>query len=172
MCVSHTAPNIMLDTEFIPQLPSSVCLSVWCLPPVWTLMFVFYCSYVWNEMQWSFTSSYFFPGQRAPPHQIGDAALPRSDPNLSAPDKGRPRRLTPVCSFPDSHNTTHWIHRGGKEILKVLRAAWFHMFLCFITEFSWCSSACFDYPKNVWKVSVRHVFSPVFTARRQVLALC
>ncbi|KAM6986822.1 dedicator of cytokinesis protein 4b isoform 3-T3 [Aplochiton taeniatus] len=28
------------------------------------------------------------PAQRAPPHQIGDATLPRSDPNLSAPDKG------------------------------------------------------------------------------------
>ncbi|XP_029681223.1 dedicator of cytokinesis protein 4b isoform X4 [Takifugu rubripes] len=27
------------------------------------------------------------PSQRAPPHQIGDATLPRSDPNLSAPDK-------------------------------------------------------------------------------------
>ncbi|XP_034381917.1 dedicator of cytokinesis protein 4b isoform X6 [Cyclopterus lumpus] len=30
------------------------------------------------------------PAQRAPPHQIGDATLPRSDPNLSAPDKVRP----------------------------------------------------------------------------------
>ncbi|TWW64578.1 Dedicator of cytokinesis protein 4 [Takifugu flavidus] len=30
------------------------------------------------------------PSQRAPPHQIGDATLPRSDPNLSAPDKVRP----------------------------------------------------------------------------------
>uniref|UniRef100_A0A8C6U0J6 Dedicator of cytokinesis 4b n=1 Tax=Neogobius melanostomus TaxID=47308 RepID=A0A8C6U0J6_9GOBI len=29
------------------------------------------------------------PAQRAPPHQIGDATLPRSDPNLSAPDKGK-----------------------------------------------------------------------------------
>ncbi|XP_056132653.1 dedicator of cytokinesis protein 4b [Lampris incognitus] len=28
--------------------------------------------------------------QRAPPHQIGDTTLPRSDPNLSAPDKVRP----------------------------------------------------------------------------------
>uniref|UniRef100_A0A7N6AJK2 Dedicator of cytokinesis protein 4 n=1 Tax=Anabas testudineus TaxID=64144 RepID=A0A7N6AJK2_ANATE len=28
------------------------------------------------------------PAQRAPPHQIGDTTLPRSDPNLSAPDKG------------------------------------------------------------------------------------
>nr|XP_019966038.1 PREDICTED: dedicator of cytokinesis protein 4-like isoform X4 [Paralichthys olivaceus] len=28
------------------------------------------------------------PAQRAPPHQIGDSTLPRSDPNLSAPDKG------------------------------------------------------------------------------------
>uniref|UniRef100_H3CJ97 Dedicator of cytokinesis 4b n=1 Tax=Tetraodon nigroviridis TaxID=99883 RepID=H3CJ97_TETNG len=27
------------------------------------------------------------PAQRAPPHQIGDTSLPRSDPNLSAPDK-------------------------------------------------------------------------------------
>ncbi|XP_074553893.1 dedicator of cytokinesis protein 4b isoform X2 [Halichoeres trimaculatus] len=30
------------------------------------------------------------PAQRAPPHQIGDTTLPRSDPNLSAPDKVRP----------------------------------------------------------------------------------
>ncbi|KAF7670188.1 hypothetical protein LDENG_00035470 [Lucifuga dentata] len=30
------------------------------------------------------------PSQRAPPHQIGDTTLPRSDPNLSAPDKVRP----------------------------------------------------------------------------------
>ncbi|KAM9328557.1 dedicator of cytokinesis protein 4b isoform 4-T4 [Pholidichthys leucotaenia] len=28
------------------------------------------------------------PAQRAPAHQIGDGTLPRSDPNLSAPDKG------------------------------------------------------------------------------------
>lgn len=28
--------------------------------------------------------------QRAHPHQIGDTTLPRSDPNLSAPDKGKP----------------------------------------------------------------------------------
>ncbi|KAI4802937.1 hypothetical protein KUCAC02_006504 [Chaenocephalus aceratus] len=28
------------------------------------------------------------PAQRAAPHQIGDTTLPRSDPNLSAPDKG------------------------------------------------------------------------------------
>ncbi|XP_019738611.1 dedicator of cytokinesis protein 4b isoform X5 [Hippocampus comes] len=28
------------------------------------------------------------PAQRAAPHHIGDATLPRSDPNLSAPDKG------------------------------------------------------------------------------------
>lgn len=32
---------------------------------------------------------FFFCVQRAPPHQIGDATLPRSDPNLSAPDKGK-----------------------------------------------------------------------------------
>lgn len=31
--------------------------------------------------------------QRAPPHQIGDTALPRSDPNLSAPDKGKTLHL-------------------------------------------------------------------------------
>lgn len=31
--------------------------------------------------------------QRAPPHQIGDTTLPRSDPNLSAPDKGKTLRL-------------------------------------------------------------------------------
>lgn len=31
----------------------------------------------------------FFCVQRAPPHQIGDTTLPRSDPNLSAPDKGK-----------------------------------------------------------------------------------
>lgn len=30
------------------------------------------------------------PAQRAPAHQIGDTTLPRSDPNLSAPDKVRP----------------------------------------------------------------------------------
>ncbi|XP_020495206.1 dedicator of cytokinesis protein 4b isoform X6 [Labrus bergylta] len=30
------------------------------------------------------------PAQRAPSHQIGDTTLPRSDPNLSAPDKVRP----------------------------------------------------------------------------------
>ncbi|XP_029317524.1 dedicator of cytokinesis protein 4b isoform X5 [Cottoperca gobio] len=30
------------------------------------------------------------PAQRAAPHQIGDTTLPRSDPNLSAPDKVRP----------------------------------------------------------------------------------
>ncbi|XP_029969681.1 dedicator of cytokinesis protein 4b isoform X5 [Salarias fasciatus] len=30
------------------------------------------------------------PAQRAPTHQIGDTTLPRSDPNLSAPDKVRP----------------------------------------------------------------------------------
>ncbi|MEQ2208462.1 hypothetical protein XENOCAPTIV_001147, partial [Xenoophorus captivus] len=30
---------------------------------------------------------------RAPAHQIGDTTLPRSDPNLSAPDKGRPKDL-------------------------------------------------------------------------------
>ncbi|XP_051911224.1 dedicator of cytokinesis protein 4b isoform X3 [Hippocampus zosterae] len=30
------------------------------------------------------------PAQRAAPHHIGDATLPRSDPNLSAPDKVRP----------------------------------------------------------------------------------
>ncbi|XP_070996929.1 dedicator of cytokinesis protein 4-like isoform X2 [Oncorhynchus clarkii lewisi] len=30
------------------------------------------------------------PAQRATPHQIGDTTLPRSDPNLSAPDKVRP----------------------------------------------------------------------------------
>ncbi|XP_016889524.1 dedicator of cytokinesis protein 4b [Cynoglossus semilaevis] len=30
------------------------------------------------------------PTQRAPPHQIGDSTLPRSDPNLSAPDKVKP----------------------------------------------------------------------------------
>uniref|UniRef100_A0A673YRM8 Dedicator of cytokinesis 4b n=1 Tax=Salmo trutta TaxID=8032 RepID=A0A673YRM8_SALTR len=29
------------------------------------------------------------PAQRATPHQIGDTTLPRSDPNLSAPDKGK-----------------------------------------------------------------------------------
>uniref|UniRef100_A0A672J814 Dedicator of cytokinesis 4b n=1 Tax=Salarias fasciatus TaxID=181472 RepID=A0A672J814_SALFA len=29
------------------------------------------------------------PAQRAPTHQIGDTTLPRSDPNLSAPDKGK-----------------------------------------------------------------------------------
>lgn len=31
----------------------------------------------------------FFLVQRAPAHQIGDTTLPRSDPNLSAPDKGK-----------------------------------------------------------------------------------
>uniref|UniRef100_A0A8C3ARK8 Dedicator of cytokinesis 4b n=1 Tax=Cyclopterus lumpus TaxID=8103 RepID=A0A8C3ARK8_CYCLU len=42
------------------------------------------------------------PAQRAPPHQIGDATLPRSDPNLSAPDKGKTSRLTTVPPFTPS----------------------------------------------------------------------
>uniref|UniRef100_A0A3B4AZV2 Dedicator of cytokinesis 4b n=1 Tax=Periophthalmus magnuspinnatus TaxID=409849 RepID=A0A3B4AZV2_9GOBI len=37
------------------------------------------------------------PAQRAPPHQIGDNTLPRSDPNLSAPDKGK--TLTTFCTI-------------------------------------------------------------------------
>ncbi|XP_054910667.1 dedicator of cytokinesis protein 4b isoform X1 [Poeciliopsis prolifica] len=35
-------------------------------------------------------SNHLDPAQRAPAHQIGDTTLPRSDPNLSAPDKVRP----------------------------------------------------------------------------------
>lgn len=42
-----------------------------------------------------------FFSQRAPPHQIGDATLPRSDPNLSAPDKGEIFRLFPSYQVPE-----------------------------------------------------------------------
>ena len=42
-----------------------------------------------------FFFSSLFCVQRAPSHQIGDTTLPRSDPNLSAPDKGKTPH--PVC---------------------------------------------------------------------------
>uniref|UniRef100_A0A8D0A605 Dedicator of cytokinesis protein 4 n=1 Tax=Sander lucioperca TaxID=283035 RepID=A0A8D0A605_SANLU len=42
------------------------------------------------------------PAQRAPSHQIGDTTLPRSDPNLSAPDKGKTLCLTTVPPFTPS----------------------------------------------------------------------
>uniref|UniRef100_A0A673YRU9 Dedicator of cytokinesis 4b n=1 Tax=Salmo trutta TaxID=8032 RepID=A0A673YRU9_SALTR len=40
------------------------------------------------------------PAQRATPHQIGDTTLPRSDPNLSAPDKGKTRLIVLYSSLP------------------------------------------------------------------------
>uniref|UniRef100_A0A673BQ65 Dedicator of cytokinesis 4b n=1 Tax=Sphaeramia orbicularis TaxID=375764 RepID=A0A673BQ65_9TELE len=40
------------------------------------------------------------PAQRAPPHQIGDTTLPRSDPNLSAPDKGKAQCSSYSFSLP------------------------------------------------------------------------
>ncbi|XP_029681224.1 dedicator of cytokinesis protein 4b isoform X5 [Takifugu rubripes] len=50
------------------------------------------------------------PSQRAPPHQIGDATLPRSDPNLSAPDKGSSaksmRPQSPVSTSRSPQKTT------------------------------------------------------------------
>uniref|UniRef100_A0A8C3ARY6 Dedicator of cytokinesis 4b n=1 Tax=Cyclopterus lumpus TaxID=8103 RepID=A0A8C3ARY6_CYCLU len=50
------------------------------------------------------------PAQRAPPHQIGDATLPRSDPNLSAPDKGSSaknmRSQSPVSASRSPQKTT------------------------------------------------------------------
>ncbi|XP_074553903.1 dedicator of cytokinesis protein 4b isoform X11 [Halichoeres trimaculatus] len=50
------------------------------------------------------------PAQRAPPHQIGDTTLPRSDPNLSAPDKGSSaknmRSQSPVSASRSPQKTT------------------------------------------------------------------
>uniref|UniRef100_A0A667Y517 Dedicator of cytokinesis 4b n=1 Tax=Myripristis murdjan TaxID=586833 RepID=A0A667Y517_9TELE len=50
------------------------------------------------------------PAQRAPPHQIGDTTLPRSDPNLSAPDKGSSaknmRSQSPVPTSRSPQKTT------------------------------------------------------------------
>uniref|UniRef100_A0A8C3ASK4 Dedicator of cytokinesis 4b n=1 Tax=Cyclopterus lumpus TaxID=8103 RepID=A0A8C3ASK4_CYCLU len=51
------------------------------------------------------------PAQRAPPHQIGDATLPRSDPNLSAPDKAgssakNMRSQSPVSASRSPQKTT------------------------------------------------------------------
>nr|XP_046234418.1 dedicator of cytokinesis protein 4b isoform X3 [Scatophagus argus] len=51
------------------------------------------------------------PAQRAPPHQIGDTTLPRSDPNLSAPDKGgssakNMRSQSPVSASRSPQKTT------------------------------------------------------------------
>uniref|UniRef100_A0A673BMZ1 Dedicator of cytokinesis 4b n=1 Tax=Sphaeramia orbicularis TaxID=375764 RepID=A0A673BMZ1_9TELE len=50
------------------------------------------------------------PAQRAPPHQIGDTTLPRSDPNLSAPDKGSTaknmRSQSPVPTSRSPQKTT------------------------------------------------------------------
>uniref|UniRef100_A0A672J7X4 Dedicator of cytokinesis 4b n=1 Tax=Salarias fasciatus TaxID=181472 RepID=A0A672J7X4_SALFA len=50
------------------------------------------------------------PAQRAPTHQIGDTTLPRSDPNLSAPDKGSSaknmRSQSPVPSSRSPQKTT------------------------------------------------------------------
>ncbi|XP_029317527.1 dedicator of cytokinesis protein 4b isoform X8 [Cottoperca gobio] len=50
------------------------------------------------------------PAQRAAPHQIGDTTLPRSDPNLSAPDKGSSaknmRSQSPVSASRSPQKTT------------------------------------------------------------------
>ncbi|XP_020495209.1 dedicator of cytokinesis protein 4b isoform X8 [Labrus bergylta] len=50
------------------------------------------------------------PAQRAPSHQIGDTTLPRSDPNLSAPDKGSSaknmRSQSPVSASRSPQKTT------------------------------------------------------------------
>ncbi|CAJ1055009.1 dedicator of cytokinesis protein 4b isoform X4 [Xyrichtys novacula] len=51
------------------------------------------------------------PAQRAPPHQIGDTTLPRSDPNLSAPDKAgssakNVRSQSPVSASRSPQKTT------------------------------------------------------------------
>ncbi|XP_068162607.1 dedicator of cytokinesis protein 4b isoform X4 [Antennarius striatus] len=49
------------------------------------------------------------PAQRVPPHQIGDATLPRSDPNLSAPDKGSAKSMrsqSPVSTSRSPQKTT------------------------------------------------------------------
>uniref|UniRef100_A0A669AVQ1 Dedicator of cytokinesis protein 4 n=1 Tax=Oreochromis niloticus TaxID=8128 RepID=A0A669AVQ1_ORENI len=50
------------------------------------------------------------PAQRAPAHQIGDTTLPRSDPNLSAPDKGSSaknmRSQSPVPTSRSPQKTT------------------------------------------------------------------
>ncbi|XP_068162606.1 dedicator of cytokinesis protein 4b isoform X3 [Antennarius striatus] len=50
------------------------------------------------------------PAQRVPPHQIGDATLPRSDPNLSAPDKAGSaksmRSQSPVSTSRSPQKTT------------------------------------------------------------------
>lgn len=107
---SPTSSNITPDREFIKHSTLSlVCLLLSASPAVGsaemveerfrTLIFMFTVQYpiiprcieaaIYQCMCLTVIVDFFFCVQRAPPHQIGDAALPRSDPNLSAPDKGK-----------------------------------------------------------------------------------